>query len=76
VPWQTQHPLVKDSLKKIATAVASSPAQFCAIPRATEDYQAWLEQGVSMFVLGTDRGVIRHALQANKNKFIMSAISY
>lgn len=75
LPWQTQHPLVKAALKKIATAVASSKTQFCAIPRATEDYQVWLEQGVSMFVLGTDRGVIRQSLQANKNRFINSTIN-
>lgn len=69
VPWQTQHPLVKDELQKIAATVASSPAQFCATPRVTEDYRVWLKQGVSMFVLGTDRGVIRQALQVNRNKF-------
>jgi staphyloferrin B biosynthesis citrate synthase len=70
VPWQTQHPTVKEELKKIAAGVASSSAKFCAIPRATEDYQRWMEQGISMFVLGTDRGIIRQALQANLDKFV------
>ncbi len=75
VPWQTQHPCVKEELQKIAANVASSQAQFCAIPRAVEDYQRWVEQGVSMFVLGTDRGVIRQALQANVNKFAEISIA-
>lgn len=69
VPWQTRHPQVQEALQTIATSVASSPARFCAIPRAVEDYQAWVTQGVSLFVLGTDRGVIRQALHANKHKF-------
>lgn len=72
VPWQTQHPRVKAELKSIAFNVASSQAQFCAIPRTVEDYQIWQRQGISMFVLGTDRGVIRQALQANVLKFVKS----
>jgi 4-hydroxy-2-oxoheptanedioate aldolase len=69
VPWQTQHPVVKEELEKIAMAVASSPSKFCAIPRTIEDYQSWAGQGISMFVLGTDRGLIRQALQSNISKF-------
>lgn len=72
VPWQTQHPLVTAGLKNIAAAVASSPAKFCAIPRSTEAYLNWITQGIAMFVLGTDRGVIRQALQTNMNKFLRS----
>ena len=70
VPWQTQHPIVKEELKNIALNVASGQAQFCAIPRTIEDYQAWRQKGIAMFVLGTDRGVIRQALQTNLNQFV------
>ncbi|WP_250461912.1 HpcH/HpaI aldolase family protein [Microbulbifer litoralis] len=73
VPWQTRHPTVIEGLERIAAAAAAAGIAFCAIPREGEDYWKWLDRGVSLFLLGTDRGVIRKSLAAHLEKYTGAA---
>ncbi|MBB3063367.1 hypothetical protein [Microbulbifer rhizosphaerae] len=68
LPWQTRHPTVIEGIERIAAAAAAGIA-FCAIPREGADYRKWLDQKVSLVVLGTDRGVIRKGLAAHLEKY-------
>jgi 2-keto-3-deoxy-L-rhamnonate aldolase RhmA len=70
VPWQTRHPVVREAIEQIAGAATAANITFCAIPRAQEDYAQWLRKEVSLFVLGTDRGVIRKGLGEHLNSFV------
>lgn len=72
VVWQTRHVSVQRGIQKMANAAAASGVYFCAIPRAEEDYTHWRNQGVSLMVLGSDRGVIRKALCTHRKRFIDS----
>lgn len=69
VPWQTRHPKVRAAIQRMADAAAAAGIAFCAIPRETQDYRGWLEKNVTLFVMGTDRGVIRKGLAAHLNSF-------
>ena len=72
VPWQTRSEEVKQAVGKIHQAAVKSQVTFCAIPRATEDFQHWCSQGIQAFVLGDDRGLsyraMRDFLQSTKSK--------
>lgn len=74
VPWQTRHPTVRDGIARIAAAAKAAGIAFCAIPRAEEDYRAWCNRGVSLFVLGTDRGVIRKGLSLHLSSIVQSGL--
>lgn len=63
--WQTQHPKVHAAITKIHDITNSSGKIFCALPRNRQAMLYWRKQGVSMFVLGDDRGVMRRAHQAH-----------
>jgi 2-keto-3-deoxy-L-rhamnonate aldolase RhmA len=70
VPWQTRHPRVREALSRVADAAASAGVSFCAIPRVPDDYGVWRRRDVSLFVLGTDRGVIRKGLAEHRETFV------
>jgi len=61
-PWQTRHPRVLQALDDIAQAARSAGKLLCALPRQPEDRASWRSQGVRMFVLGEDRGLLRTRL--------------
>lgn len=69
LPWQTRHPRVLEAIERIAAAAQAAGIAFCAIPREGADYRKWLERKVSLFVLGTDRGVIRKGLSAHLENY-------
>lgn len=72
LPWQTRHTRVQEAIQSMADSASRGGALFCAIPRAKEDYQSWLNKNVSIFVMGTDRGVIRKSLSAHLASFKIS----
>lgn len=69
LPWQTRHPRVKEGVQRIASAAAKHQKIFCALPRVTADHRDWQRQGVSMFVVGDDRGLIRRGFAAHLEQF-------
>jgi len=62
LPWQTRHPQVRSALAEVEAAARAAGKLFCALPRAPEDLAQWRQQGVRMFVLGEDRGLLRRTL--------------
>lgn len=69
IPWQTNHPKVKEKVQEIYVKTKNSQKNFCAIPRQPEDITAWKQQSVQLFVLGDDRSIIRRAHQNHLNTF-------
>lgn len=65
MPWQTRHPEVGAAVTRIHQAAKLHGKAFCALPRAPEDFPAWRENGVHMFILGDDRAVSRRAMAAH-----------
>jgi len=65
LPWQTRHPDVRAAVSRIHAAALHHGKTFCALPRATEDFQAWRRNQVRMFILGDDRGIARRAMAAH-----------
>lgn len=63
VPWQTRSPVVQQAIEKIYQVCQQVKVPFCAIPRATEDFQRWTQNGVQAFVLGDDRGLAYRAMR-------------
>lgn len=63
--WQTQHPEVRAAIERMCTITRSAGKAFCALPRDPQAIRHWRRQGVSMFVLGDDRGIMRRAHQAH-----------
>ena len=68
-PGQAQHPLVQESIGRVAAACLRHKVPFCAIPRAPGQHGGWLERGVHAFLLGDDRGVCFRALQAHGKSY-------
>ncbi|WP_105168047.1 HpcH/HpaI aldolase family protein [Pseudoalteromonas sp. T1lg23B] len=69
VAWQTQHPSVRAAITQIAQACEHAQSTFMAIPRTTEAVTLWQQSGVSNFVLGDDRSIMRNAHKANIAQF-------
>jgi 2-keto-3-deoxy-L-rhamnonate aldolase RhmA len=65
VPWQTRHDRVRNGLDAIREAAQRNGLHFCALPRAQEDHAAWRQQGIRLFVVGDDRGLIWRAMAAH-----------
>jgi 4-hydroxy-2-oxoheptanedioate aldolase len=65
VTWQTRHPRVRAALDHVAGRCAAHGVPFCAIPRTTEDHDAWVGRGVRAFVLGEERGLAARALRSH-----------
>ncbi len=63
--WQTRHPDVRAALGRVSAAARQHGKRFCAMPRAAEDFRAWQHEGISMFILGDDRGIARRAMAAH-----------
>lgn len=63
VPWQTRAPIVQQAIDQIYQAAQQAQVPFCAIPRATEDFDRWISRGVQAFVLGDDRGLTYRAMR-------------
>jgi len=72
VPWETRHPSVLEAVARIDSIARASNLAFCAIPRAKQDYVTWRTIGLSLFVLGTDRGVIRKGMKGHLSEFTSS----
>lgn len=65
LPWQTRHPDVCAAVSRMRAAALQHGKTFCALPRAPEDFQVWHRDGVRMFILGDDRGIVRRAMAAH-----------
>lgn len=63
VPWQTSSEQVREAIAQIHHKSLQANVTFCAIPRATSDFQKWVNQGVQAFVLGDDRGITYRAMR-------------
>ncbi|MFC4766594.1 HpcH/HpaI aldolase family protein [Effusibacillus consociatus] len=69
VPWQTRAPVVREALQRVQETASRAGVPYCAIPRAEEDFPAWHNKGVRVFVLGDERGTAFRALAAHLKKF-------
>ncbi|OHU86903.1 MULTISPECIES: HpcH/HpaI aldolase family protein [Pseudoalteromonas] len=69
VAWQTQHPSVRAAVTQIAQACEHAQSRFMAIPRTTEAVAQWQQSGVTNFVLGDDRSIMRNAHKAHIAQF-------
>lgn len=69
VPGQGQDPRVQQAIQRIASSCREHAVPFCAIPRASEQFDVWCAQGVSAFLLGDDRGVSFRAMKAHRDGF-------
>ncbi len=69
VPWQSRHPSVKEGLLRLFRAATLHDVPYCAIPRATADYDDWRERGVHAYVLGDERGISFRALRAHLQSY-------
>ncbi|MDQ6421977.1 aldolase/citrate lyase family protein [Paenibacillus sp. LHD-117] len=65
VPWQLREASVREGLLRAHAAAERNGVPFCAIPRASEDIEAWQERGVRAFVLGDERGIAFRALRGH-----------
>jgi 4-hydroxy-2-oxoheptanedioate aldolase len=65
VPWQLRHADVQQRIADIASAAADAGKQFGALPRNPVDIATWKARGVTLFVLGDDRGITRRALSSH-----------
>lgn len=61
LPWQTQHPTVLTAIEDLQLQANSLSCGFVAIPRQLADIKRWRGRGVSHFVLGDDRSIMRRA---------------
>lgn len=53
MPTQTQHPSMREALRRIAAACAARGVSFCAIPRVEGQHESWCQAGVKASLLGT-----------------------
>lgn len=67
MPWQTDAAVVQEGLQRVWEASRAAHIPYCAIPRKTGQYDAWVKQGVHAFVLGDERGIAFRALQARRS---------
>jgi 2-keto-3-deoxy-L-rhamnonate aldolase RhmA len=75
VPWQTEHPHVRQALDHIQQVAAEQQIPYCAIPRQPDQYDYWQGKGVQAYVLGDERGIAFRALQTKLAQFpVASAI--
>jgi 4-hydroxy-2-oxoheptanedioate aldolase len=65
-PSQAQDDAVQRAIRHIADSCRDHAVPFCAIPRLPEQFDNWLQLGVTAFLLGDDRGVSFRALKANR----------
>ena len=70
LPWQTRHPIVKQHIDQIFIAAKQAGKHFCALPREVEDQQQWLEAGITMQIIGDDRGIIRRGFTSHLETFV------
>jgi 4-hydroxy-2-oxoheptanedioate aldolase len=65
VPWETDHPLVRNALSHVRERAKRAGVPFGAIPRNREQMKMWWTRGVRVFVLGDDRGIAYRAMKAH-----------
>ncbi|MDZ4262665.1 MAG: aldolase/citrate lyase family protein [Pseudomonadota bacterium] len=65
VPGKHQDPCIQEAINTIAKSCQHHGVPFCAIPRAPEQLDKWIGQGVNAFLVGDDRGVAFRALKAH-----------
>lgn len=69
VPWQTEHPNVRQGLDHIQQVATAKHIPYCAIPRQPDQYDYWQGKGVQAYVLGDERGIAFRALQRKLAQF-------
>jgi 4-hydroxy-2-oxoheptanedioate aldolase len=65
-PAQAQDHEVQQAIQRVADSCRNHAVPFCAIPRVTGQFDEWLQQGATAFLVGDDRGVGFRALKANR----------
>jgi len=75
VPWQTEHPNVRQALDHIQQVAIDQQIPYCAIPRQPDQYEYWQSRGVHAYVLGDERGIAFRALQSKLAQFPVSVDS-
>ncbi|MFC7439777.1 HpcH/HpaI aldolase family protein [Laceyella putida] len=70
VPWQTQHPRVRQALLTLHEQAVSHGVPYGAIPRNKEAMQAWWDKGVRIFVVGDDRGICYRAMKSHLGEYV------
>ena len=69
VPGKHQDPRVQQAIQTIAQSCHQHGVPFCAIPRAANQLDDWIERGVNAFLVGDDRGVAFRALKGHLAEF-------
>ncbi|AUS08116.1 siderophore biosynthesis protein SbnG [Laceyella sacchari] len=70
VPWQTQHPEVKEALRTLHERAVHHGVPYGTIPRNKADRQVWWDKGVRVFVVGDDRGIFYRALKSQLSEYV------
>ncbi|WP_053366311.1 HpcH/HpaI aldolase family protein [Bacillus sp. FJAT-27245] len=64
MPWQTSSELVKAGIETIYQKTMHHSIPFCAIPRSSQDVQAWFEKRAAALIMGDDRGVFFRSVRS------------
>ncbi|EZH66611.1 siderophore biosynthesis protein SbnG [Bacillaceae bacterium JMAK1] len=69
VPWQLDHPDVEDHVEQLFESTKRANIPYAIVSRNETHHQQWSEKGVSIFVLGDERGNAFRAFQAKLNHY-------
>ncbi|MCS3780417.1 HpcH/HpaI aldolase family protein [Tsukamurella ocularis] len=65
LPWQLDHPNVREAEQQIHARCREAGVAFCALSRGPAHYRGWHDAGVRAFVVGNDRGLAGHAFHSH-----------
>jgi len=66
VPWQTEHPTVRNALDDLYDVVTMCHVPYAAVSRDKMQHKRWADKGVRIFLLGDDRNTAFRAYRQKK----------
>ncbi|MBR2564880.1 MAG: siderophore biosynthesis protein SbnG [Paenibacillus sp.] len=69
VPWQTNHPEVREALDVLYENAKQARVPYATVTRGIEDMAVWRERGVRIYVLGDDRNTAFRAYAQKRNDY-------
>jgi len=69
VPWQTDHPAVREALNVLHEIAQQSGIPYATVTRGIEDMTVWRERNVHIYVLGDDRNTAFRAYTQKRNDY-------
>ena len=69
VPWQTNHPDVREALSVLYENAQQFGVPYATVTRGMEDMAVWRERGVHIYVLGDDRNTAFRAYAQKRNDY-------